>query len=1129
MHSAKREILLKFFFVVALVVLAGSAGIYWQQTTYNEQRLRETTSEIRYTLELVMQQQTTLMQMVLSTLQEQDSLRTAFRERNRPLLLLHGKPMLEAWGKTDAITHLYFHLPSGHNLLRVHQPERYGDLIDRHTLHSARTFNRFSAGLELGPLGTLSLRAVTPWHEGEQLLGFLEMAKELYLLTAIIPHQYNVDLYLFLDKRHLKQAEWLSGAQRLGRTQQWDQFAHHVLIGQSSAALPPFLHTLESELSHSGEQSWHNVPVKNEHYNLARLPLHDSSGNEIGLIAIVQNTTEAVHRSQQWIGAAAAIGLLGGSWLMILFGGLLDQWEKKWQTTHAELEERDARLRLTQATTQDAIITIDEHGVIQECNPAAGTLFGYAHGALLKQNVADCIIPHALRDKHRQALLRHSQAHAVLAPFLSFRRKAALPGLHADGHIIDLEVELIGLFLAGKRHFTAFVRDVTERKQLLRSLDETLSAAESANRMKSEFLANMSHEIRTPMNGIIGMTDLLLTMPLSPQEQRCNLEIILQSSQTLLGLINNILDYSKFDAGMVTLERVSFDLSGQMETVCNNLAIKAHQQGLELYCYLDPQLPVTLNGDPLRLRQVLLNLVNNAIKFTSEGEVVLEVEPDRESPLTSDSNEHWLLFHVRDSGIGIPAEKLPTLFARFTQVDGSTTRKYGGTGLGLAISKHLVSLMGGQIMVQSQPGQGSTFSFRACFAPAERQKSLNDDLVREERRSDALPHACRHLRILLADAHAVGRRIVKEIVQQAGGEVVEVTDLASLLREQALAQQQEQPFDLLLLDHGLLQGRAQQSETLFWQGAGERIILLLPAHISLDSLQHFTWLQRAKALRKPIFKFRLLKMIQQILSGEKEGNELPMTPTVAARQGAPLRILLVEDNPNNQKLAIAILQQVGHQVMSANHGREALQLLARYPFDLLLMDLQMPEMDGFATTQAIRAADPGQPYSAQIPIIAVTAKSADQEEKHCLAAGMNGYLKKPYRSHELLSTIDAVMKQYQQALRSPAACGQDLLQQLTLTTAALQQLEEPILHKLPQVLESLTQAVASENALQVDKWVSWLGDAARSIGVKPLSLQGMRLRSCAEQNNWSGAQEALSKLLLCCQQTSLELQQRKEK
>ncbi|MBF0184373.1 MAG: response regulator [Magnetococcales bacterium] len=1129
MHHARREILIKFIFIVALLVLAGSAGIHWQLTTYNEQRLQESAGDIRYTLDLVMQQQSMQMQLVLSTLQQQENLHHAFLQGDRHALLQLSKPLFEAWQKSDAITHLYFHSPDGHNLLRVHQPERFADRIERHTLQQAMQHHSFFAGLELGPLGTLTLRAVQPWYDGKQLLGFVEMGKELYLLTSIVQHQFHVDLYLFISKQYVTPSEWRANRLSQHRSHEWDQFAHHLLIGQSNPAVPAFLHTLESDLSHSGEKAWYNLSKGEDHYNLARLPIVDSRNREIGFIAVVQDITPDIHRSQQMIAVAVAIGLLGGTWLVMLLGGLLDQWENRWHTTHGELQERETRLRLTQATTHDAIITIDAFGIIQECNPAAESLFGYRQRTLLKQNIADCIIPPDLRTAYRQAMHRQA-ADSQTAQTASFRRKLALPGLHADGHTIDLAIELIGLSLAGKRHFTAFLRDVTDRKQLLRSLDETLTAAESANRMKSEFLANMSHEIRTPMNGIIGMTDLLLTMPLSPEEQRCNLEIILQSSLTLLGLINNILDYSKFDAGMVTLERVPFDLSGQLETVCNTLAIKAHQQGLALHCRLHPDLPVTLSGDPLRLRQVLLNLVNNAIKFTADGEVTLSVAPCPAPEGAAPNQEaQWLRFTVRDSGIGIAAEKIPTLFERFSQVDGSTTRQYGGTGLGLAISKHLVSLMGGEITVASQPGQGSTFSFTAAFAVAQRQRSLADGTFREERRNQPLPASCRHLRFLLADRNRTGRDIVKEILQQAGGEVVEACDPASLLQQQAIAQEQEQPFDFLLLDHNLLQGALRQPDAPHcWQGAADRILLLLPAHITLESVQTISWLQQAKALRKPLFKFRLLQSIQHIVEGQDDKPAPSAVSSALPRQGPPLRILLVEDHGNNQKLAQAILHQVGHQVLLANHGREALHILANQPVDLLLMDLQMPEMDGFTTTRHIRQADSGQPYSAHLPIIAVTAKSADEEEQHCLAVGMNGYLKKPYRSQELLSTIDAVMQQHRRALRNPASCGPVILQDTGLPAETLVELSDPLLTKLPQALEGLTAAIAAENLLQVDKWVSWLSEAARAVGAKPLTLQVMRLRSCAEQKQWAGAQEALAKLLLCCQKTSQALQQRKE-
>ncbi|MEO5340671.1 MAG: ATP-binding protein [Magnetococcus sp. MYC-9] len=793
------------------------------------------------------------------------------------------------------------------------------------------------------------------------------------------------------------------------------------------------------------------------------------------------------------------------------------------QLTEAQinLRDREARFRLSQENALDAIITIDMNGRVEEFNPAAEALFGHSRESLLGQDMADYIIPPEFRQAHKDALLHHANHQEAWA---NIKRKVELPGLHADGHIIDLEVGLVSLSLGGRRFYTAFLRDITERKQLLKSLHETLEVAESANRMKSEFLANMSHEIRTPMNTIIGMTDLVLKVPLSRQEQRSNLEIVLQSSQSLLELINTILDFSKLDAGMIRLERVAFDLSGLLGKICHTLAIRAHQKGLELYCDIAPELPTTLLGDPLRLGQILLNLVNNAIKFTEEGEVVVRVEEawraDREAGQSAQGEEIDLRFTVTDTGIGIDPERAPRIFDRFTQVDGSTTRKYGGTGLGLTISKHLVSLMGGRIGLDSAVGLGSRFHFTVRFGIAQRTFLTGTDPELEERRRSPVEDPLTGVRVLLADGHATGRALVKRILTLAGMEVEEAMDTPSWQRACRTAREEGRPFDLLVVDHGLL-NKELVPPTTTEQRAGKaaRILLLLPAHIGQDHVAFMPWLHAARAERKPVLKFPLLKTLRQLLRGAPAAEEALPMDTAVVRPETPLRILLVEDNPNNQMLATHILRHAGHGVDVANHGREGLLCLEKGAYDLVLMDVQMPEMDGMETTRRIRHKESASNVRRPLPIIAVTAKSTGEEEQLCLAAGMDGYLRKPYRAQELLAIIDGVVRTRQpESQQGTAPKSMGILKEVALSPALLSSKYAAFVHDFPRFLEKLGSALADRNTVQASRWAERTSEAAREIGGWQVSLQGMRLRNEVEQENWQAAREALERLVVRCQE-----------
>ena len=1113
MKKTKRDITLPFMVVVAVVVLCGSIGIYWQQKTHNAQRVQETADGIQAAFKTIQGQETALMQATISAIEHIENIKTAYLQRDRAALHQLSKGLLDELQQQHGITHFYFHQPDRINFLRIHQPDRYGDRIDRQTTQQAQESGQVTSGLELGPLGTLTLRVVKPWHDGARLIGFLELGKEIGQVIMPIQQQFPVDIYLLVAKDRLKQTEWSLGMKMLNRTADWDTFADSVLVHQTTTTLPPFLHHIEQALTGTGVRFWQNAPWDNDHFNVFRLPIQDRRGQEIAFMIVVQNVTAAIHQSQRIIAVGIVVAILGGIWVVVLFGKLLDRLEKRLTSAQTALQERDARLRLTQEYALDAIITIDANGLVEEFNPAAEILFGYAKETVLGRDIADFIIPPDLRQAHKEALLTHANPQE---PWVHVKRKAELPALHADGHHIDTEAGLISITLAGKKHYTAFLRDITDRKQLLKSLEETLTVAESANRMKGEFLANMSHEIRTPMNTIIGMTDLILTIPLSPQEQKNNLEIVLQSAQSLLTLINNILDFSKMDLGMVALEQIAFDLSGQLESVCNTLAIKAHQKGLELSCDLSPALPSTLMGDPLRLRQILVNLVSNAIRFTEEGEVVIRVEPTVSEP---SETAVWLHFSVSDTGIGIPADKMTHIFERFTQVDSSTTRQYGGSGLGLTISKHLVSLMDGEIGVESTIGHGSRFHFTIRFNRAQRTRSGTVAQEGEERQTEQTMPPLTGMRVLLADGHATGRTLVKDLLSADGMVVEEVADITALLQKRDAARENRQPFDLLILDHGLLRGDPGQPVAPDQQECGEeKILLLLPSHVSLETCATSAWLQGARSLRKPVFRFRLLKTIRHLLGlAPDDGHPLPDHP-VAVRRGPPLNVLLVEDNLDNQKLAATILTQAGHTVAMANHGREALTRLQETPYDLVLMDLQMPEMDGLEATRQIRHSSPDRILNPQVPIIAVTVRMANDEEQHCLAMGMQGYLRKPYRSRDLLDIMDRVIRQHQRAAQpSASAQKKGVLRAVALDAVTLSAKGVEFIHQFPSYLEELERAIADRNGLQASKWVERMSDKARTIGAWQVPIQGMRLRSSTEQENWAEAKTALATLASHCE------------
>ncbi|MBF0339539.1 MAG: response regulator [Magnetococcales bacterium] len=643
------------------------------------------------------------------------------------------------------------------------------------------------------------------------------------------------------------------------------------------------------------------------------------------------------------------------------------------------------------------------------------------------------------------------------------------------------------------------------RSRMDQALKVSKKEAEIANRSKSEFLANMSHEIRSPLNAIIGMTDLVLSTSLSREEMLGNLEIVRSSSLSLLDLINSILDLSKIEAGHFQLEHIAFDLLGQLEGVCEMLAIKAHQKGLSLYNRIPPGLPRTLEGDPVRLKQILINLINNAIKFTSSGEIVLAVEHAQVHEATS-NQELYLRFSVTDTGIGIPDALQNKIFQSFVQADGSIARKYGGTGLGLTISRHLVEMMGGTLQVESQEDQGSSFFFTIPLALARQSDALEPWM--KPRRSDQThtEHApLQGRRILLADGHRTGAEIVENLLRHHGARVTLASDQMEFIAQ--MEQQIDDPFDLLLVDETIAQGCdcLARDSCAYYQS---RIIVMVSSHLTSQNFILKGILQKIEIIKKPVRQFLLLKKIERLLVpnvGHSEEDESVSTFRTIPKPQQPLDILLVEDLPANQKLAKDILTLQGHRVMIANNGVEALDLLkGGSRFDLILMDLQMPIMDGFETTRRIRNGDPAEVGNPHVPIIAVSAMVMMNEKMQCYEIGMSGFLLKPYQTHELLHAVSSFVKVRKPAVRKPVS-GAIVLSPVDTDAETLNHFKKTFAVEVQDHMRQLQQSLMQRDLGDLVREGNWLRTMAGHIGANRLASHAIRLTGQAEMDAWEDA------------------------
>jgi PAS domain S-box-containing protein len=660
--------------------------------------------------------------------------------------------------------------------------------------------------------------------------------------------------------------------------------------------------------------------------------------------------------------------------------------KKRSEYKEAEQALKEERLRFRQLfeNAQEGIVITTDEGVITHANQEFLRIFGYKLKEVIGKNIDKLVAGEkALRAK----LITNNVVKGKNIALETVRRRK--DGTPVDVSVIaspiSTEEKQLGVF--------GIYRDITQRKKAERKLQKAHKQAEVANKAKSEFLANMSHEIRTPMNAVIGMTGLLLDTDLN-HEQEKYAETIRSGGESLLSVINDILDFSKIEAGHFELETMNFNLWTLLEDFASMMAVQAHEKGLEFICAPEPEVPAYLKGDPGRLRQILVNLTANAVKFTEQGEVDVRVSVKSEN-----KNETLLQFSVRDTGIGISKEKQKMIFDNFSQVDGSTTRKVGGTGLGLSISKHLVEKMGGQIGVKSKINKGSEFWFAVPFKKQSRR-----------RRKLEPPANIRGAYILVVDDNETNRNVLKGQLESWGVRVSEAPDGPTALKNLYTAVRKGNPFQLAIVDMQMpdMDGESLGCAIKADKKIKDTRLVMMTSMGQRGDAKRMEEIGFAAYLTKPVRQSDLFDCLASVL--KNGGEKKPPKPIITRHyirdiQRSKIRVLLAEDNIVNQQVATAMLKKMGMRVEAAANGAEVMEALREIPFDLVLMDVQMPVMDGLEAAKEIRSPE-SKVLNHEIPIIAMTAHALEGDKERCLKAGMNDYISKPVSLQKLAQMLE---------------------------------------------------------------------------------------------------------------------------
>ena len=798
-------------------------------------------------------------------------------------------------------------------------------------------------------------------------------------------------------------------------------------------------------------------------------------------------------------------------------GLILDVTERKRAEEALHESEQRFRRAFDDAPIGMALVGLD--GRWLQVNRALCEIVGYPREQLLEKTFQELTHPEDLNKD--LALLRRLVAREI--PGYQIEKRY----IHASGQTVWvlLNVSLVADERDEPLYVIAQVQDITERKRIEEELKEAKEQAEAASRAKSEFVANMSHEIRTPMNGIIGMAELLLDTPLDPEQEEYA-RTIRSSGEALLSILNDILDFSKIEAGRLTLERIPFEIHKEVEEVVSLMATRAHAKGLELVCFVEPGVPPLLEGDPFRLRQVLTNLIGNAIKFTEKGEVVVQASLSGGGTTPDEAVE--VRFEVSDSGIGMSEEQQRRLFQAFSQADASTTRRYGGTGLGLAISRQLVEMMGGTIGVRSSPGKGSTFHFTArFFLPGKDGAKRPQEIQAYAGPTPGERESLAGLRVLIVDDNATNRTILcrqLEAWRMQPKSVPGAEEAMRELQESGTFEGSPAGYELIILDMQMpdvdgLELARRIRERLPKEGGNSPRLLLLTS-MGLDIRERARSAGIEATLQKPVRQSQLYDAIANLLQ-RKGKRSLPKATTREEQSGGRGLILLAEDNPVNQRVASRMLHRLGYEVETAQNGEEVLEKLfdgtGERRYAAVLMDIQMPRMDGLEATRRIRARE-AERGDSPLPIIAMSAHAMQEDRTRALEAGMDHYISKPVKTAVLKEALERFVREEGANRPGEPALDPESLRELDeLGEEVFEELAGLFLEDAPSKIAGIKEALGEpegggEREQRLRSLSHALKGSAASLGAKRLAALAQELNQRAGTAREGRSDEELLRL-----------------